>query len=70
MIDDKTIERINFLAKKSKSAEGLTDEEKVEQAVLRKEYIAAFRASTQAAIDSIRIKNPDGSIVPLKKKKQ
>ena len=69
MVDDKMIARINELAHKSKEPEGLTDEEKVEQAELRKAYIAAFRASTQSAIDSILIRNPDGSVTPLKKKK-
>jgi 5-formyltetrahydrofolate cyclo-ligase len=37
-------ERINFLYNKSKT-EGLTDEEKAEQARLRREYIDAVKAS-------------------------
>lgn len=38
------IDRINALARKSRT-EGLTPEEKLEQQLLRQEYISAFRAS-------------------------
>ena len=49
-MEQKKIDRINELARKSK-AEGLTDEERVEQAQLRSEYIAAYRASLVAALE-------------------
>ncbi|MBP5288777.1 MAG: DUF896 domain-containing protein [Clostridia bacterium] len=62
------IDRINALAHKAKTPEGLTALEKAEQARLRKEYIAAFRASTEAALSRIEIQNPDGTVTPLKKK--
>ena len=62
------IDRINFLAKKSKG-EGLSDEEKAEQALLRQEYIAEIRASFAATLDSTVILNPDGTKTPLKPKK-
>ena len=39
MMDEKKIARINQLAAKSKTAEGLTPEEKQEQLALRREYI-------------------------------
>lgn len=39
------IDRINALAKKAKSPEGLTPEETAERDRLRQEYIAAYRAS-------------------------
>ena len=41
-MDPKKIDRINELAKKKK-AEGLTSEEKVEQAKLREEYIEGIK---------------------------
>ena len=41
-MDQKKIDRINVLARKSK-AEGLTEDEKKEQALLRQEYIAIVR---------------------------
>ena len=64
MTSDK-ISRINELYRKSKTPEGLTPEEKEEQAALRKEYIADFRRSTMAALGNIDIQNEDGSIEPL-----
>ncbi len=61
------IDRINALARKSKTPEGLTSEEKMEQKMLRDEYIADFRRSTLAALGRIDIQNEDGSIEPLLK---
>ena len=59
------IDRINELARKAKTPEGLTPEELAERDVLRKEYIADFRRSTLAALGRIDIQNEDGSIEPL-----
>ncbi len=65
-MDQKKIDRINFLARKSK-AEGLTDEEKLEQTALRNEYRAAFVRSLSSQLDNIDIVEQDGSITELKK---
>ena len=54
------IERINELARKQKTKEGLTPEEKEEQAALRQEYIAEFRASMRGILDNTYIQTPDG----------
>ena len=59
-MDQKKIERINELARKSK-AEGLTDAEKQEQQALREEYIASFRASLVGQLENTTILYPDGS---------
>ncbi|MBR4801158.1 MAG: DUF896 domain-containing protein [Clostridia bacterium] len=48
MID---VERINFLAKKAKT-EGLTDEEKQEQAKLRRAYIDSVVGNLRAQLDN------------------
>lgn len=51
-MEKKKIERINFLAKKSKT-EGLTAEEKAEQQTLRQEYINAVRINLKSQLDNI-----------------
>ena len=66
MLEDK-IKRINELYKKSK-AEGLTEEEKKEQALLRQEYIANVRRNLKSQLDSIDVVNEDGSIENLGEK--
>ncbi len=47
------IDRINELAHKKKS-EGLTEEEKAEQAVLRQEYLAEFRKNFRRQLEDVR----------------
>ncbi|MDY2791037.1 MAG: DUF896 domain-containing protein [Lachnospiraceae bacterium] len=64
---EEKIARINALYKKSKTT-GLSEDEKKEQAKLRREYIDAMKADLQRSLDNIRIVNPDGSIEELKKK--
>ena len=61
------IDRINELARKSKQDGGLTDAEKAEQAALRAEYIAQFRASFATQLDHTVIQRPDGSKEKLKR---
>ena len=63
------IDRINELARKSKTEAGLAPEEKEEQAALRREYVAAVRANLTARLDSTVIQYPDGTRKKLKKKK-
>ena len=64
---DEKVARINELYHKMKS-EGLTEAEKEEQAQLRKEYVASFRANLRGQLDSITVVNPDGSRVNLGEK--
>ena len=66
-MDQEKIDRINALARKSK-AEGLTEEEKKEQALLRQEYIAIVRKNLRSQLNQIDIVNPDGSIENLGEK--
>lgn len=67
-MEKEKIARINELAHKSK-AEGLTDSEKAEQAVLRQEYINEIRASFGATLRSTVIVYPDGTKKKLSSKK-
>jgi UPF0291 protein CBFG_05335 len=61
------MDRINELAKKQKSV-GLSEDEKKEQAELRKEYIENIRNSLRADLNNISIVEKDGSVTDLGKK--
>jgi len=66
-MDNIKIDRINTLAHKQKSV-GLTEEEKKEQAKLRKEYLEAVKENLRASLNNVSIKEADGSITDLGKK--
>lgn len=66
-MNQEKIDRINALARKSK-AEGLTEREKQEQALLRQEYIANVRRNLRGQLNQIDVINPDGSIENLGEK--
>ena len=59
-MDKKKIDRINELARKQKG-EGLSEEEKSEQAKLRREYIEAYKRDLISQLENIRFVEPDGS---------
>lgn len=67
-MDKESIERINFLARKSK-AEGLNDLEKEEQKKLREQYIAEFRLSFGGILENTVIQYPDGTRKKVQKTK-
>ncbi len=48
----------------------LTAEEKEEQARLRKEYLAAFKANLTAQLDNTFIVDKDGNKIPVKNRKK
>ena len=56
------IDRINALAHKAKSV-GLTEEEKKERELLRKEYIASVRMNLRAQLDNVDVQQEDGTII-------
>lgn len=64
---EEKIRRINELYHKSK-AEGLSEEEKKEQKILRQEYIESFRKNLRGQLNNISIKEKDGTIVNLGEK--
>ena len=61
------LDRINVLAHKAKSV-GLTEEEKKERELLRKEYLASVRMNLRSQLDNIDVKMDDGTIVNLGEK--
>ena len=66
-MEQKKIDRINELYKKSK-AEGLTLEEAKEQKILRKEYMELIRVNLRSQLNNIDMEQKDGSIVNLGEK--
>ena len=67
MITQQEIDRINELARKSKT-QGLTDEEKIEQKALRVKYINSFKESLEGQLNSLVIVEPDGTKRKVTKK--
>ena len=66
-MNDEKIARINELARKSK-AEGLTEQERKEQQLLRQEFLAAVRMNLKSQLDHIDVQQPDGSVINLGEK--
>ncbi len=60
-MDQKKIDRINELARKAKTLEGLTEEELVERAILRREYIDAVTGSLRARLSNTWIVDEKGN---------
>lgn len=57
-MDKVKIDRINELARKSRTPEGLTDEEKQEQQALRDEFREGVRRNLKSQLDNIEIVDP------------
>ncbi|MTW84887.1 DUF896 domain-containing protein [Virgibacillus dakarensis] len=66
MIGKEKLERINTLAKKSKS-EGLTDKEKQEQHELRQEYLKNVRKSFKNQLKTMTVVDWEGNDVTPQK---
>jgi uncharacterized protein YnzC (UPF0291/DUF896 family) len=64
---EERIARLNELARKSKAV-GLTPEEKIEQADLRREYLDAIRRSLESQLDNVYVLDENGQEQKLKKK--
>lgn len=61
MIKKELIDRINELAAKAKTPEGLTEEELKERDTLRQEYIKAIRARVKSQLENIEFVDEDSS---------
>ena len=68
MTMDETIKRINELYHKSQK-EGLTEEEKAEQKVLRQKCVESVRNNLRGQLENMSIERPDGTIEKVKKVK-
>ena len=65
---DQEIQRINELSRKSKTPEGLTEEEKAEQAVLRRAYVDSVLGNLKSQLDNTYIMDEKGNKTKLKQK--
>lgn len=68
-MDEIRIQRINELARKSKTPSGLTEQEKAEQKILREEYIASYKRNLVSHLESIYIVDENGNKHKVEKKK-
>ena len=62
------IDRINALARKAKSPEGLTEAETAERAALRREYIDSVVGNLRGQLDHTYIMDEKGHKEKLKKR--
>ncbi len=67
-MDQKQIDRINELARKAKSPEGLTEWEEAERAALRREYVDSVLGNLKSQLDRTYIVDEQGNKRKLKKK--
>lgn len=68
-MEQSKIDRINFLARKSR-AEGLSSEEKEEQAILRREYIDSFKRSLVGQLENTYIVDEKGNKKKVERRKK
>lgn len=69
-ITKEDIARINELAHKSKTPDGLTQEERLEQADLRRRYLDNIKASLTADLDNTYIMDEKGNKTKLQKREK
>jgi len=67
-MDQKQIDRINELARKAKTPEGLTEAEAAERAVLRRAYIDSVVGNLKGHLDNTYLVDDKGNKEKLKKK--
>ena len=67
-MDQNQIDRINELARKAKSPEGLTEWEEAERAALRREYVDSVLGSLRGQLDNTYLVDSKGVKRKLKKK--
>ncbi len=69
MLEKEELARISHLSKKSKQ-EGLTEDEKKEQADLRERYLNAFRKGFRDHLHTVKVVDPKGKDVTPQKLKE
>lgn len=67
-MNQEKIDRINELARKAKTPQGLTEAETAERAVLRREYIDSVLGSLKGQLDNTYLVDEHGNKEKLKKR--
>lgn len=68
LMEQKKLDRISELYRKSKTAEGLTEQEKAEQKALRDEYRAGFKRCLVSELENCVIVDEHGNRKKVKAK--
>lgn len=68
MLSKEKLDRINILANKAKNG-SLTESEKIEQKLLREEYLEAFRENFKRQLDNIEVRYVDEDGNPVEDQK-
>ena len=68
MVTQEQINRINELARKAKTPEGLTEEELKERAILRRAYIDSFKESLVGQLECTYIVDEKGNKKKVERK--
>lgn len=66
-MEQKRIDRINELAHKAKTPEGLTEAERKEREILRREYVDSVLGSLRGQLDHTWVEDEKGNRRRLKK---
>ncbi len=69
-MDQVKIDRINELARKAKTEQGLTLAEQAERQQLRQEYLEAWRLGVTQTLDNTYIVDDKGNEMKLKRKSE
>lgn len=67
IMTEEKIQRINELYRKSKTV-GLSDSEKEEQQILRRQFIDDFKRNMRGQLDNISLVDADGTVTNLGEK--
>jgi uncharacterized protein YnzC (UPF0291/DUF896 family) len=67
-MDQKRIDRISELTRKSRTPEGLTEAEQQERTELRAEYVRAVTGNLELQLEHVVVQEPDGTRHPLEKR--
>ena len=70
MVTQEQINRINELARKAKTPEGLTEEELKERDILRRAYIDSFKESLVGQLECTYIVDEKGNKKKVERKKK